>query len=62
MQRAFAYTENENIIHDHVWQAGDLVIWDNWASAHARTDFPADQTRLLRRSIVKGEPVEAADY
>ena len=56
----FKYTSNEKIIYEHVWRPGDLVIWDNWGSTHARTDFPADQTRLLRRSIVKGQALEAA--
>ena len=54
------YTGNEKIIYEHVWRPGDLVIWDNWGSAHARTDFPAEQTRLLRRSIVRGQALEAA--
>ncbi|MDX1485866.1 MAG: TauD/TfdA family dioxygenase [Alphaproteobacteria bacterium] len=62
LTRLFGYTENRDLIYEHVWRAGDLVIWDNWGSAHARTDFPADQTRLLRRSIVKGKPVAAADF
>jgi taurine dioxygenase len=60
LSQLFKYTENEKIIYEHVWRPGDLVIWDNWGSAHARTDFPADQTRLLRRSIVRGQPLEAA--
>ena len=54
------YTGNEKIIYEHVWRPGDLVIWDNWGSAHARTDFPAEQTRLMRRSIIKGQALEAA--
>ncbi len=55
----FKYTENEALMYEHVWRPGDLVIWDNWGTTHARTDFPADQTRLLRRSIVKGQALEA---
>ncbi len=54
------YTKKENLIYEHVWRPGDVVIWDNWGSTHARTDFPADQTRLLRRSIVKGQALDAA--
>jgi taurine dioxygenase len=58
----FAYTENVDLIYEHVWQKGDLVIWDNWGTAHARTDFPADQTRLLRRSIVRGRALSEATF
>lgn len=54
------YTENEKIIYEHVWRSGDLLIWDNWGSSHARTVFPGDQVRLMRRSIVKGQSLEAA--
>ena len=60
LEELFRYTENEALIYEHVWQKGDLVIWDNWATSHARTDFPADQTRLLRRSIVRGRALEEA--
>ena len=54
------YIENESLIYAHKWRPCDMVIWDNWGSVHARTDFPADQTRLMRRSIVKGRPLAAA--
>ncbi len=54
------FTENDSLIYEHVWRPRDLVIWDNWGSCHARTDFPSDQIRLLRRSIVKGQPLAAA--
>ncbi|MDH3239660.1 MAG: TauD/TfdA family dioxygenase [Alphaproteobacteria bacterium] len=62
LTRLFAYTENPDLIYEHVWRKGDLVIWDNWGTAHARTDFPADQTRLLRRSIVRGKPLAEAAF
>jgi taurine dioxygenase len=56
----FKYIDNDSLMYEHIWRPGDLVIWDNWGSTHARTDFPAEQTRLLRRSIVKGQALEAA--
>jgi taurine dioxygenase len=58
----FAFADRSELIYEHVWRAGDLVIWDNWGSAHARTDFPPDQIRLLRRSIVKGRALAAAEF
>lgn len=33
----------------HRWSPGDLLIWDNRRALHARTDFPPDQPRKLRR-------------
>ena len=39
---------------------GDLLIWDNRCSMHARTDFPREEVRMLRRCTVLGGPVVAA--
>jgi len=33
----------------HIWQLGDLILWDNRRALHARPDFPADEPRKLRR-------------
>ncbi len=49
----------ERVDYEHVWRAGDYVIWDNRCSVHARTDFPADRRRLLKRGKVGGEPLLA---
>ena len=43
----------------HRWAKGDLVIWDNWSTCHARNDFPAGETRMLRRNIIKGQKLDA---
>lgn len=43
------------VIYDHKWRRGDLIMWDNWCTMHARTDFPRDQTRMLRRYTVAGQ-------
>ena len=49
----------ERVDYEHVWRVGDYVIWDNRCSVHARTDFPADERRLLKRGKVAGEPLLA---
>tara|TARA_Y100001936_G_scaffold253702_1_gene320208 strand:- start:14929 stop:15786 length:858 start_codon:yes stop_codon:yes gene_type:complete len=46
--------EDPSIVYEHVWRDGDLAMWDNRCSTHARTDFPADETRLLRRCTLEG--------
>jgi taurine dioxygenase len=60
LERLFAIVEDRAIVYEHVWRPGDLVMWDNRCSCHARTDFPADEVRMLRRCTVEGGPVIAA--
>jgi len=50
----FDHSEKPEFVYQHVWRHGDLIVWDNRCSSHARTDFPADQRRLLLRTTVKG--------
>ena len=53
----FDIVEDPSIIYEHDWRVGDLVMWDNLACLHARTDWPQEQTRTLRRCTVEGEPL-----
>ena len=57
LQKLFAIAEDPAIIYEHVWRPGDLVVWDNLACLHARTDWPPEQRRELRRCTVEGEPL-----
>jgi taurine dioxygenase len=49
--------ERREFIFEHVWQLGDFVMWDNRCTIHARTDFPKEERRLLRRCTIEGEPL-----
>ncbi len=57
LDELFDHGERRELIYEHVWRPGDLLMWDNLCSTHARTDFPAGETRLLRRCVIKGEPL-----
>ena len=49
-------------VYRHRWQVGDLVFRGNRRVLHARTDFPADQRRTLRRIPAEvTAPVAAPD-
>jgi taurine dioxygenase len=50
----YDHSERPEFVYSHVWRVGDLIVWDNRCSSHARTDFPADQRRLLLRTTVQG--------
>ena len=49
--------ERREFIFEHVWKLGDFLMWDNRCTIHARTDFPKEERRLLRRCTVEGEPL-----
>ena len=51
----FGLAERQELIYEHVWRTGDLLIWDNRCVQHARTDFPAEQVRLLKRVGIGGD-------
>ena len=53
LEELFAVGEDLAIIYEHVWRPGDLVMWDN-LQQHARTDFPHEERRLLRRTTPIG--------
>ena len=55
LEELFGFAEDRGLIYEHVWREGDLVMWDNWCSCHARTDFPETERRLLRRCTILGE-------
>ena len=45
--------------HDD-WQAGDLLMWDNRCTMHARSPVDHSQPRVLHRTLIKGNPVISA--
>ncbi|HTV38449.1 MAG TPA: TauD/TfdA family dioxygenase [Xanthobacteraceae bacterium] len=52
--------ERPEHIYEHEWRVGDLLIWDNRATLHARTDFDPSERRVLRRLAIRGErPIPA---
>ncbi|MGY9020271.1 MAG: TauD/TfdA dioxygenase family protein [Alphaproteobacteria bacterium] len=50
----FNHSEKSEFIYEHVWTEGDFVMWDNRCLNHARTDFPREERRLLRRNVIQG--------
>jgi len=51
----FDHQEQSQFIYEHVWRPGDILMWDNRCTLHARTDFSADERRLMRRVTILGE-------
>jgi taurine dioxygenase len=60
IERLCQATERLEHIYEHEWRVGDLLIWDNRATLHARTDFDPAERRVLRRLAIRGERPIAA--
>jgi taurine dioxygenase len=54
LNAVFDHAERREFVYEHVWRKGDLLLWDNRCSSHARTDFPSTERRLMLRTTVKG--------
>jgi taurine dioxygenase len=53
LEQLYDIGERREFIYEHVWRLGDFLMWDNRATIHARTDFPKEERRLLRRCTVE---------
>jgi len=57
LDKLWAHATQEKFVWEHAdWQPGDLIMWDNQAVMHARTQVDHTQARLLQRVLVKGDP------
>ena len=57
----FDHMEQPEFIYEHVWSVGDLMMWDNRCSVHARTYFSPEKRRMMRRVTVRDpKPVVAS--
>ena len=49
----FAHIEKPEFVYEHEWTVGELIMWDNRCSAHARTWFSPEKRRMMRRVTVR---------
>lgn len=49
LTRISDHCEQPQFIYCHRWKVGDIVLWDNRCSTHARMDFDGSQRRLMKR-------------
>jgi taurine dioxygenase len=54
LNTVYDHAEKREFVYEHVWRLGDLLLWDNRCSSHARTDFPSTERRLMLRTTVDG--------
>jgi taurine dioxygenase len=51
----FDTLERPEFIYEHRWRVGDLLLWDNRCTLHARRDFDPGANRWMRRVTIKGD-------
>jgi taurine dioxygenase len=51
----FDTIERPDFIYEHRWRVGDLLLWDNRCTLHARRDFDPNERRWMRRVTIKGD-------
>ena len=39
----------------HEWEVGDIVLWDNWRTAHTAFGTLPGQVRIVHRTTIRGE-------
>ena len=54
LDEVFAHIENTGV-YEHVWKKHDILLWDNFSTLHARTDFDPSEKRVLRRMGIRGQ-------
>lgn len=55
LEQVFDFIERDEFVYEHQWRKGDVLMWDNRSSIHARNDFPAEQIRLMWRTTLEAE-------
>jgi taurine dioxygenase len=51
----FDTLERPEFIYEHRWHVGDVLLWDNRCTLHARRDFDPNERRWMRRVTIKGD-------
>jgi taurine dioxygenase len=53
LAQLYAHCTKPEFIYVHKWRAGDLIMWDNWATVHRATGgYTPEERRLLHRTTL----------
>ena len=55
LQVCFETLERPEFVYEHRWRVGDLLLWDNRCTLHARRDFNPEENRWMRRVTIQGD-------
>lgn len=54
------HLEQPKYVYTHTWRKGDILVWDNRCTSHARTDFSESERRLMKRVTIADGAVPMA--
>src|SRR5271170_6483710 len=54
LDELWSLIERPQFAWEHVWQVGDLVLWDNRCTMHRRDPFDSSSRRIMHRTQIKG--------
>ena len=57
LEELLDHIDRPDFHYAHKWRRGDLLLWDNRCTQHARNDFSDAERRLLRRVAVESTDV-----
>jgi taurine dioxygenase len=60
LDELWAFVDRPEFKWEHVWQVGDLVMWDNRCTMHRRDPFDDTARRVMHRTQIKGSLSPAA--
>ena len=55
LNRLWAHIAQQTCVYEHIWQVGDLLIWDNRSVMHRRDGFEDQHRRLMHKTVLKGD-------
>ena len=54
LQRVVEHTRNPDFHYIHEWEAGDMILWDNWRAMHCAGGTSPGTKRLMHRTTIAG--------
>src|SRR5205809_1067776 len=54
LDELWKFVDRPEFAWEHVWQVGDLVLWDNRCTMHRRDPFDDQARRIMHRTQIKG--------
>lgn len=54
LHRLVEHTRNPRFHYFHEWEAGDMILWDNWRAMHCTTGTKPGIKRRINRTTIEG--------